>query len=35
MSETLKAEEWDKRAGIRAIERPMNYGPTDAASGLG
>eukprot|EP00246_Nothoceros_aenigmaticus_P001246 TRINITY_DN116_c0_g1_i2.p1 TRINITY_DN116_c0_g1~~TRINITY_DN116_c0_g1_i2.p1 ORF type:complete len:348 (-),score=41.42 TRINITY_DN116_c0_g1_i2:777-1784(-) len=32
MAETLKSDEWDKRAGIRAIERPMTY---ETGSGLG
>lgn len=26
MAETQSAEEWDKSAGIRVVERPMNYG---------
>ncbi|XP_002979404.2 ATP-dependent Clp protease proteolytic subunit-related protein 3, chloroplastic [Selaginella moellendorffii] len=33
MGETLSPEQWDKRAGIRAVERPMTYGA--GTSGLG
>eukprot|EP00249_Psilotum_nudum_P013780 c24508_g1_i1 orf=55-1065(+) len=33
MAETLSAEEWDKRAGIRVVERPMTYGATGAGLG--
>ncbi|KAJ7538577.1 hypothetical protein O6H91_11G055200 [Diphasiastrum complanatum] len=33
MSETLTPEQWDKKAGIRVLERPMTYGAGN--SGLG
>lgn len=33
MAETMKAEDWDKGAGIRVVERPAAYGSGD--SGLG
>lgn len=33
MAETLKTEEWDKKAGIRVVERPATYGSGD--TGLG
>ncbi|MCO5596835.1 hypothetical protein L7F22_050905 [Adiantum nelumboides] len=34
MAETLSADAWDKRAGIRVMERPMTYGANNQ-SGLG
>lgn len=33
MAETMKAEDWDKGAGIRVVERPASYGAGD--TGLG
>lgn len=33
MAETMKAEDWDKGAGIRVVERPAAYGSGDAGLG--
>lgn len=33
MAETLSSEQWDKKAGIRVMEKPMNYGAGDSSLG--
>lgn len=33
MAETLSTDAWDKRAGIRVMERPMTYGANDVGLG--
>lgn len=33
MAETLSTDAWDKRAGIRVMERPMTYGANEAGLG--
>lgn len=33
MAETMKAEEWERGAGIRVVERPASNGAGDAGLG--